>query len=163
MSHILIAIYFARKSIKSGLKTLKMIIKIRYFVAALAGGPLGSQKFPLWQFHFHWGSGDGWGSCHTLNGRSFPGEVHFATWNKERYESATTAIEHPDGVAVLAYFLELGEENEAFEEIIANLHKIRYNGETIMGLKPIRLEKLLPEHLMSCMQFASAAFYIFIN
>ena len=122
-------------------------------ISALTGGPLGCQKYPLWQFHLHWGSGDGWGSCHTLNGKSFAGEVHFATWNKDRYESASIAVDHPDGVVIMAFFLDLGKENDEFREMIANLHKIRYSGETILGLKPIRLEKFLPEHMVSCINF----------
>ena len=122
------------------------------FFLVLSGGPLGSQKYNLWNIHLHWGSGYGWGSCHTLNGKSFSGELHMATWNKDRYESVLEATKHPDGIAILAFWLDIGsEDNYDFTDVIANLNKIRHNGETLMGLQPIHLEKFLPEHIMPCM------------
>ena len=115
----------------------------------LSGGPLGAEKYAFSQFHFHWGSGNGWGSEHTLNGFSYSGEVHFVTYNS-RYESQAKACENTDGLAVLGILIELGGKNAELEEIINTLDKIRYKGETVTGLKPVHLEKLLPEYLLPC-------------
>jgi len=41
----------------------------------MTGGPLGSQKYRLEQFHLHWGSDDTKGSEHTINGQMYAAEV----------------------------------------------------------------------------------------
>ena len=75
--------------------------------AELSGGPLHGQ-YVFNQFHMHWGSGDGWGSEHTLDGRAFPAELHIVHLNRN-YGSAQQALEHKDGLAVVGVFIELGE------------------------------------------------------
>uniref|UniRef100_A0A4W3IZF7 Carbonic anhydrase n=1 Tax=Callorhinchus milii TaxID=7868 RepID=A0A4W3IZF7_CALMI len=72
----------------------------------IRGGPL---EFPyrLKQFHFHWGGKDSRGSEHTVNGKSYPGELHLVHWNAAKYKSFDEAASAPDGLAVLGVFLEL--------------------------------------------------------
>ena len=90
-----------------------------------------------------------------MNGKTFPAEIHFVTWNKGRYNSALQSLEHPDGIAVLAYFVDIGTANEEFAEVFANLHKILYyNGGIISGLKPIDLDKFLHRHFLTCIKFS---------
>ena len=46
----------------------------------ITGGPLGSNRYYFWQFHFHWGSSGNSGtegSEHIVDGEAFPAEVHF--------------------------------------------------------------------------------------
>ena len=44
-------------------------------VGVLTGGPLDS-PYQVLQLHFHWGADDNQGSEHTLDGQSFPMELH---------------------------------------------------------------------------------------
>ena len=54
---------------------VKLMRRLRYFfIAALVGGPLDGE-YELWQFHAHWGSEDGKGSEHTVDGKTFASEV----------------------------------------------------------------------------------------
>lgn len=48
-----------------------------FFSPALKGGPV-SGTYRLKQFHFHWGSTDGAGSEHTVDGKKYPAEVRDA-------------------------------------------------------------------------------------
>ena len=41
----------------------------------LIGGPL-NDEYELWQFHAHWGSKDGQGSEHTVDGKNYAAELH---------------------------------------------------------------------------------------
>jgi carbonic anhydrase len=43
--------------------------------SALEGGPLGECVYKLEQFHCHWGATCEEGSEHTVDGRTFAGEV----------------------------------------------------------------------------------------
>lgn len=45
-----------------------------FFLLVLRGGPL-SESYRLYQFHFHWGSTDDYGSEHTVDGVKYSGEV----------------------------------------------------------------------------------------
>ena len=44
-------------------------------LSALVGGPLMDSEYELWQFHAHWGSENGKGSEHTVDGKEFAAEV----------------------------------------------------------------------------------------
>lgn len=46
----------------------------------LTGGPLGTQKFRLEQFHLHWGSDDTKGSEHTIDGKMYAAEVRLKSF-----------------------------------------------------------------------------------
>lgn len=47
---------------------------LAFWFSELSGGPLSS-RYRLEQFHMHWGVNDNEGSEHTVDGRSFAGEV----------------------------------------------------------------------------------------
>lgn len=40
-----------------------------------------------------------------------------------------------------------------FDPVLRSLSKIKYANETLIGLPPVRFDKLLPEPIMSCMHF----------
>lgn len=73
----------------------------------LTGGPLGDNIYKLEQFHCHWGSSNGKGSEHTVDGAAYSGELHLVHWNTTKYPSFGEAAAHPDGLAVLGVFLEV--------------------------------------------------------
>ncbi|XP_053133558.1 carbonic anhydrase 14 isoform X2 [Hemicordylus capensis] len=100
------------------------------------------------QLHFHWGSkGSSGGSEHLIDGQAFPGELHVVHFNSEKYANVSEAMHHPDGLAVLGIFLEVGKmENPAYNNIFNQVDKIQYAGEEDT-VSPFNIRNLLPEHL----------------
>uniref|UniRef100_A0A8C5SRL6 Carbonic anhydrase n=1 Tax=Laticauda laticaudata TaxID=8630 RepID=A0A8C5SRL6_LATLA len=77
---------------------------------AISGGPL-ENPYRLKQFHFHWGTSQKSGSEHTINGKSFPCELHLVHWNAKKYTTFGEAVAAPDGLAVIGVFLEVRASN----------------------------------------------------
>ncbi|XP_072823607.1 carbonic anhydrase 7 isoform X2 [Vicugna pacos] len=71
----------------------------------VTGGPLDG-PYRLKQFHFHWGKKHSVGSEHTVDGKSFPSELHLVHWNAKKYSTFGEAASAPDGLAVVGVFLE---------------------------------------------------------
>lgn len=84
---------------------------INCFFAELRGGPLGQDVYKLQQWHCHWGAVNGEGSEHTVDGRSFSGELHLVHWNTTKYNSFQEAAGQPDGLAVLGVLLMVSHQN----------------------------------------------------
>lgn len=80
-------------------------IRVFFNITELRGGPLGSDVYKLQQWHCHWGARNGEGSEHTVDGRSFSGELHLVHWNTSKYNSFAEAAGQADGLAVLGVFL----------------------------------------------------------
>ncbi|TGZ63045.1 hypothetical protein CRM22_007116 [Opisthorchis felineus] len=135
----------------NGISKQNVIMKAHNFEVAtegtgvLKGGPLKSE-YKLVQFHFHWGSGNTWGSEHLVNGVSSPSEVHCVFFN-ERYGSISDAMKHPDGLTVLGSFLQLGKDgNPVFERLLNNLVGLKA-GEKKSVNPVIKLSEFLPRNL----------------
>ncbi|XP_031556903.1 carbonic anhydrase 2-like [Actinia tenebrosa] len=80
------------------------------------GGLTG--EFTTVQFHFHWGSDNNKGSEHTVDGKKYPAEMHFVSFNK-KYSEINEALEHDDGLAVLGVIFEVGAtENKALTSFL---------------------------------------------
>ncbi|XP_044734976.1 carbonic anhydrase 1-like [Chrysoperla carnea] len=109
------------------------------------GGPL-KNKFKLEQFHCHWGPKPGVGSEHTVDGKTYSGELHFVHWNAEKYDTFEVASKEKDGLAVLAVFLDVGCGNSELMKITALLPRIKNASDEIIltDLVGINLEKFLP-------------------
>lgn len=90
----------------------------------ISGGPLnGVYKFS--QLHFHWGDNDTFGSEDLIEGHSFPMELH-AVFYKAEYLTQKNSMEHFDGLTVLAFFLDVSEEdNPNYKNFISLLHDVR--------------------------------------
>lgn len=93
-------------------------------IISVLGGPL-HVPYIVEQFHFHWGSRDGRGSEHSINGRFFPMEMHIVTYSST-YSSFLKAYKKPKGLAVLSFMFEIGQDNPAFQEIIKHMKNIKY-------------------------------------
>lgn len=91
----------------------------------ISGGPLrGVYEFA--QLHFHWGENDTFGSEDTIEGRRYPMELH-AVFYKTDYQSSKWALDHEDGLAVLAFFYEVdGDANPNYDEFVDYLDNIPY-------------------------------------
>ena len=61
--------------------------------------------YELVQLHYHWGSGKGFGSEHTINGNAGEAELHLVHWNHIKYNSVQEAMDAPDGLAVLGIIM----------------------------------------------------------
>ena len=80
--------------------------------------------YELWQFHAHWGNEDGHGSEHTVDGKNYAAELHLVHWNK-KYGTPDTAVDKPDGLAVLGLLIEVGDKPlQEFDKIVQALDKI---------------------------------------
>lgn len=84
--------------------------------------------FCLDSVHFHFGSNDGQGSEHTVNGKSAPLEMHFVHYSCDYHSLADALadenVEDPYVLAVVGVMFEVGEENAYFEHIV---NKIAYD------------------------------------
>uniref|UniRef100_A0A3P9HMJ0 Carbonic anhydrase n=1 Tax=Oryzias latipes TaxID=8090 RepID=A0A3P9HMJ0_ORYLA len=94
--------------------------------STLTGGPI-SGTYRLKQFHFHWGASDERGSEHTINGITFPCELHLVHWNT-KYASFGEAADKPDGLAVVGVFLKIGAANPKLQKVLDALDAIKTKG-----------------------------------
>ncbi|NP_001079371.1 carbonic anhydrase 2 S homeolog isoform X1 [Xenopus laevis] len=94
--------------------------------SVLSGGAL-SEPYRLKQFHFHWGSCEGHGSEHTVNGVKCEAELHLVHWNT-KYGSMAEAVKHCDGLAVVGVFLKVGEAHPGLQKVLDALKLIPNKG-----------------------------------
>ncbi|KAM5281436.1 carbonic anhydrase 1 isoform 2-T2 [Ctenodactylus gundi] len=93
----------------------------------LKGGPL-SDSYRLSQFHFHWGSTDGDGSEHTLDGTKYSGELHIVHWNSSKYSSINEAFSKPDGLAIIGVLMKVGQANPKLQKVLDALSAVKTKG-----------------------------------
>ena len=110
----------------------------------LSGGPL-KEKYVLEQFHCHWGCSDDKGSEHTIDGKTYAGELHLVHWNT-KYSSFAEACHHPDGLCVLGILLQPGKNHHEFNKIAAQLHYIQYKNENTRVGVPLNPGAFIPEN-----------------
>ncbi|CAK7317807.1 Carbonic anhydrase 7 [Vulpes lagopus] len=94
---------------------------------AVTGGPLDG-PYRLKQLHFHWGKKHSVGSEHTVDGKSFPSELHLVHWNAKKYSTFGEAASAPDGLAVVGIFLETGDEHPSMNRLTDALYMVRFKG-----------------------------------
>ncbi|XP_075770869.1 carbonic anhydrase 9 isoform X7 [Pelodiscus sinensis] len=106
------------------------------------------QEYRASQLHLHWGSPEGPGSEHTVDGRRYDGELHVVYYNPS-YQSIKEAMRQPGGLAVLAAFLQVGpEDNEHYQPLLEQLPEVQEKGKKttvdgfdIKGLLPTSLSR----------------------
>ncbi|KAM4715239.1 uncharacterized protein FYW61_018182 [Anableps anableps] len=93
----------AIKSIINTGHTVKCVLEDD--LVEVSGGGL-DHIYSTLQFHFHWGteSTDSKGSEHTVDSERYPMEMHIV--NKRKDLTLDKAIQTPDGLAVLGFFIE---------------------------------------------------------
>ncbi|XP_037227191.1 carbonic anhydrase 4 [Falco rusticolus] len=112
----------------------------------IGGGGLGS-KYKAIEFHLHWGVPGGQqqylpGSEHSIDGEKQAMELH-VVHIREDVSDITEAKKNADGVAVLAFFIKVEEENKNYATLINELENIKYKGQTAQ-MEPLPLSSLLP-------------------
>ncbi|XP_043937852.1 carbonic anhydrase 7 [Protopterus annectens] len=111
----------------------------------ISGGPL-AVPYRLKQFHFHWGVKNSHGSEHTVDGKSFPSELHLVHWNASSYERFEDAAAAPDGLAVIGIFLEVGDGHPHLSKLTDALYMVRFK-ETKHQFSNFNPANLLPYSL----------------
>ncbi|XP_020656391.3 carbonic anhydrase 9 [Pogona vitticeps] len=122
-----------------------IVLKLPENMTLTGGGYL--QPYRAVQLHLHWGSAHGVpGSEHTVDGHRFAGEIHVVHYNSQ-FSSFHDAVQEPGGLAVLAAFLQVGEEeNEAYQHILESLKEVQEEGEKTF-IAGFDVAKLLPHDL----------------
>ncbi|KFV48983.1 Carbonic anhydrase 4, partial [Gavia stellata] len=123
----------------------------KYFKVALStppkigGGGLG-RKYKAIEFHFHWGVQHMQqylpGSEHSIDGEKQAMELHIVHI-REDVSDITEAKKNADGIAVLAFFIKVEEENKNYATLINELENIKYTGQKAQ-MEPLPLSSLLP-------------------
>jgi len=113
--------------------------------SSLTGGPLISE-FKVTQMHAHWGGEEGRGSEHSLEGQRFDGELHIVHYNT-KYRRPEYAIDKPDGLAVLAVFLQVGRKpHMELDKVFKALDRIQEGeGQTTEILSSFDPQLCLPD------------------
>ncbi|KAM6897006.1 carbonic anhydrase 4-like [Xenentodon cancila] len=115
----------------------------------VSGGGL-SGRYSALQFHFHWGQTDYTthpGSEHTVDGHRYPMEMDIVTVKKGL--TVSEATKHPDGLAVLGFFINATEEfedtkmSEQWKWLTDYLTVITEKPEEVLVNHSISLEKLI--------------------
>lgn len=110
--------------------------------SSLTGGPL-QDEYKVLQLHAHWGQDEGEGSEHTLDGKSFDGEVHIVHFNT-KYGDAATATDKPDGLAVLGMFIKIGDEHSEIEKFIDAIGDVVIKNDEAVVKEAVNPGQLLP-------------------
>ncbi|MGH0132727.1 UNVERIFIED_CONTAM: hypothetical protein FKN15_050295 [Acipenser sinensis] len=79
----------------------------------ISGGPL-TYSHRLEEIRLHFGSEDGQGSEHLLNGQAFSGEVQLIHYNHELYINVTEAAKSPNGLVIVSIFMKVSESSNPF-------------------------------------------------
>lgn len=74
-------------------------------ILTVSGGDLPG-TYVLAQFHFHWGSDVAGGSEHLVDGERHFAEIHLVHY-KQEYGSLGASVDESDGLAVLAFFVDV--------------------------------------------------------
>uniref|UniRef100_A0A182NH68 carbonic anhydrase n=1 Tax=Anopheles dirus TaxID=7168 RepID=A0A182NH68_9DIPT len=113
----------------------------------VSGGPLAGM-YEYSQLHFHWGDNDTFGSEDMIDNHRFPMELHIVFF-KQEYKNARTALNHPDGLTVLAFFYEIAPvDNPMYDEFIALLGNVTGSHLSARFETPPSLKDLLAEDLL---------------
>ncbi|NWH65750.1 CAH4 anhydrase, partial [Geococcyx californianus] len=111
----------------------------------IGGGGL-ERKYKAVEFHLHWGIKVVQqylpGSEHSIDGEKEAMELHIVHIREDALD-ITEAKKKEEGVAVLAFFIKIEEENKNYETLINELEKIKYKGKT-PEVDPLPLSSLLP-------------------
>ncbi|XP_070536616.1 carbonic anhydrase-related protein-like isoform X2 [Ptychodera flava] len=115
----------------------------------ISGGALAKDcEFQLAECQFHWGREDERGSEHTVNFKAFPMELHLIHWNSSRYSSLEEAMGKPDGIAVVALFIQVGREHEGLRIFTEHLEAVQYKGRSVTVTTPFNPNCLLPDPVL---------------
>ncbi|XP_063469109.1 carbonic anhydrase 5A, mitochondrial isoform X2 [Symphalangus syndactylus] len=111
-------------------------------LGGISGGPL-ENHYRLKQFHFHWGAVNEEGSEHTVDGHTYPAELHLVHWNSVKYQNYKEAVLGENGLAVIGVFLKLGAPHQTLQRLVDILPEIKHK-DTWAAMRPFDPSSLLP-------------------
>ncbi|KAJ7406794.1 hypothetical protein WISP_131475 [Willisornis vidua] len=134
------------------LKT-EAVVKVTLDSSPKVGGGGLARRYKAVEFHLHWGvpsvqaSPPGAqqyspGSEHSIDGEKYAMELHLVHI-REDVSDVTEAKKYKDGLAVLAFFIKVDEENKNYAPLLNELENIQYKGQTAQ-MEPLPLSSLLP-------------------
>uniref|UniRef100_A0A1B6CEM1 Alpha-carbonic anhydrase domain-containing protein n=3 Tax=Clastoptera arizonana TaxID=38151 RepID=A0A1B6CEM1_9HEMI len=109
----------------------------------LSGGPL-LNNYVFSQLHFHWGIDENEGSDHTIDGISYPMEMHVVFF-KSTYLTQEAALKENDGVIILVYFFKVVSTTNSTLESIVNSLKLITEPKTSVKIEAMPLSYILHE------------------
>lgn len=107
---------------------------------SIAGGGLAS-GYRATQLHLHWSREPDAGSEHSLDGDRFAMEMHIVHEKENKRE----AQDSKDDIAVLAFLVKAGSENEGFQPLVEALSAIPRPMMSTTTKQSFSLSDLLPE------------------
>ncbi|XP_058416456.1 carbonic anhydrase 4 [Diceros bicornis minor] len=111
----------------------------------IAGGGLATQ-YRAQQLHLHWSKMMNEGSEHSLDGHRFAMEMHIVHQKQNGASSNKTEAQNSqDEIAVLAFIVQAGSENDGFQPLVEALSDIPRPGMNTTMKKSISLFDLLPK------------------
>ncbi|XP_038053803.1 carbonic anhydrase 2-like [Patiria miniata] len=122
----------------------------------VSGAGLGTTAYKVVQFHFHWGSVNSQGSEHTIDGKAYPGELHVVCFNT-KYADFVTALNEPDGLTVLGFFLDVqAADNSVLAPLFDLLSMIRFEHEEEDLSTPVVFKNFFPADLSSYYRYSGS-------
>ncbi|XP_016282908.2 carbonic anhydrase-related protein 11 isoform X3 [Monodelphis domestica] len=115
-------------------------------VVNVSGGPL-LYSHRLSELRLLFGARDGAGSEHQINHESFSAEVQLIHFNQELYGNLSAASRGPNGLAVLALFVNVAANSNPFLSRLLNrdtITRISYKNDAYF-VQDLSLEQLFPE------------------
>lgn len=111
-------------------------------------GALLKDHYVMDTFHFHWGLRNYRGSEHRVNGIRYPMEMHIVH-RKQSYGSVNEALNHPDGLSVLAFFFQVREkDNPKLQPLVKKLQNVMLEqGQSLHLNSTFTMASLLPRDL----------------
>ncbi|NXE55597.1 CAH4 anhydrase, partial [Casuarius casuarius] len=137
--------YNVKGSSKWNLENNGHTVKATFSTSPKIGGGGLRRKYKAIEIHFHWGVEDIHylpGSEHSIDGEKAAMELHIVHI-REDLSDITEAKKNEDGVAVLAFFIEVGDENKKYATLINELDNVKYKGKTGQ-MNPLPLDSLIP-------------------
>jgi carbonic anhydrase len=106
----------------------------------------GNKDYKLAQFHLHWGGEDSEGSEHTVDGKSYPAELHAVHYDVQFSDlGSAVASGKGDALLVLGVFLTRnGADQGRFQNLLAGLLDAPEQDSSPIDLGPMFLPKRSP-------------------
>ena len=84
-------------------------------------------KYNPQEFHFHFGKTDDSESGHLFEGKKYPMELHIVHY-KDEYGSMKKAIDYHDGIVIMVFFFETGENdnNTKYENVTKFIAEVQF-------------------------------------
>ncbi|XP_009477800.2 carbonic anhydrase 4 [Pelecanus crispus] len=138
--------YDVKGSSKWNIENNGHTVKVTFSTSPKIGGGGLGRKYKAIEFHLHWGVQGVQqylpGSEHSIDGEKQAMELHIVHI-REDVSDITEAKKSADGVAVLAFFIKVEEENKNYASLINELDNIKYKGQKAQ-MQPLPLSSLLP-------------------